>query len=44
MPEEDENENDAEAMDPHVPADLLDLYVQLDQEGMSPEEFKEAMS
>lgn len=41
---EDEVELNAEEMDPHVPSDLLDLYVQLDEEGMSPEEFKEAMS
>jgi hypothetical protein len=41
MPEE---ETAAEEMDPHVPSDLLDLFVQLDEEGLSPEEFKEAMS
>lgn len=38
-PEETE---DAGAMDPSVPTDLLDLYVQLDEEGVSPEKFKEA--
>lgn len=35
---------DGETMDPHVPTGLLDLYVQLDEEGLSPDEFKEAMA
>lgn len=42
MPEEDEILD--EGVEPHVPTELLDLFVQLDEQGMSPDEFKEAMA
>lgn len=38
MPEKVENEEDG---DPSVPTDLLELHVQLEEEGVTPEEFKE---
>lgn len=37
--EEDAN---AEDMDPSVPADLLDLYVELEEQGVAPEKMPEA--
>lgn len=33
---------DMEGADPSVPTELLELHVQLEEAGVSPEEFKEA--
>lgn len=37
-----EDELDPEVGDPSVPTELLDLYVELEEAGVAPEEFKEA--
>jgi len=42
MGEDDIAEGEAEDMDPSVPTDLLELYVDLEDSGVSPKEFKEA--
>ena len=36
-----DEEIEAETGDPSVPTDLLDLYVQLEEEGVTPQEFGE---
>lgn len=44
MPDEIDPEEleDAEDMDPSVPTDLLELHLELEEAGVSPEDFKEA--
>lgn len=37
-----ENTEEAEDMDPSVPTDLLELYVELEEAEVTPEAFKEA--
>lgn len=39
-----EETEDVEDMDPSVPTDLLELHVALEEAGVSPEDFKEAMA
>ena len=38
----EEFEENAEDADPSVPTDLLELHMELENAGVSPEEFKEA--
>ena len=38
----EDNEEVEETGDPAVPTDLLELHVDLEEQGVSPEEFKEA--
>lgn len=41
---DDEKNLDGKDMDPSVPTDLLELYVDLEEADVTPKEFKEAFS